>query len=253
VKIEMLNQLNHGAGKFSRARRAACTIIGVLVAMFSYGNLSLAAAPLTFQFQANVASVLPTAGGAALPFPLSAGDELEVEFSFDPGTGGPQYPQASPLRVSLGGQVGLTAGFLIDVRNDDIPNAVPVPGSIADPANTPIVDLGPGASDNIFLSCVTSSVCGVLQDRPNLTFRPVIAFSHEGSLLNSEDLPTDPMKWNAFPFREMSLTFINNTTSGETYIGANIGTVKLIPELSTGVLAVAAVCTLFVVRRAAQH
>ncbi len=198
------------------------------------------AAPVTFHFEAEVASVSSSMGGISLPFTIVPGDTIATTFTFEPSSGGPAYAQSSQLRFNIGGHELSIAGFVINVGNDAVPNAVPLTGEIADPSSIFFPDQGPGSSDGIGLGCINGGAffCGSVPLHSQVAYVPVIAFLGEDSIINSTDLTDDVHVWNAFTFREMALSFIDNDTQGEVYIGAYIGSVQAVPEPATSYLLV---------------
>lgn len=204
----------------------------------------LQAAPVEFRFEAEVASVLPRnrdgSTNLSLPFAVTIGDTIVATFSFEPATGGPNYPQAGVLRFEIGGEVVEVPQYLIEVHNESVPDAEDLRGRIADPGNTPIVDLGPGTADLMSLSCDSTQdlFCGLVPGHEQLSVWPVIQFTTDNEILSSNDLVADLSVWNGFTFREMFLSFRNSETGGETYIGAYVGAVELVPETRTISLAI---------------
>jgi hypothetical protein len=185
-----------------------------------------------FRFHAQIASVFETDGGAGLPFSVATDEKITATYSFDSTTGGPHFPQISSLSFNIAGLVVVAPTYTIGVHDEDIPNAAPISGSIADPLNTPIVDQAPGSSDNIFLTCniPQHSFCAIIPEFTQLRVRPLIGFSTDADVLSSGNLVADKDLWNAFSFREMSLVFHDLESGGNTYIGAYIGAVQEIPE-----------------------
>lgn len=196
------------------------------------------AGPLTYQFQAEVASVLPDAGGVSLPVQISVGDIITGTFTFDPSLGGQPFEQPGLLAFLIHGQVFAIQGYKMEVANNNFPNAVPLEYTIADPARI-LDDVAPGSSDSIVLrSASLDGFSAVLDSDPDLLLDPRVFFANDDLLLTSSDLVTDLSIWNTFSFREMSLSFMNETTGGSVYIGALIGPVTAIPEpaMAFGVL-----------------
>ncbi len=197
------------------------------------------AAPLTFHFQAQVASVLPDGGGVDLPVQISVGDTIKGRFTFDPSIEGPSSLQNGQLVFEIHGTEFEMHGYRIRVANDDFPNAIPLEYSIANPAHI-LGDVAPGSSDSIVLSsAATGGYSGVIEGHPELTLDPRLVFANDDSLLSSTELITDTAIWNAFSFREMSLSFIDDTAGSSIYIGAQIGPVAAIPEPSSLLHAIA--------------
>ncbi len=228
--------------------------LAVLSVAFLLGaQTTLQAAPVTFAFEAEVASVIDSGGGAGLPFTVAVGDALFSSFELDSFSGGPGYAQTGALSFEIAGNEFSLEGFLVTVENDHVPDAVPLRGSIADPLNTPIVDQGPGVSDRLSLSCDSpfSLTCALLNGSGNIEFSPQIALFGDQTLIDSTELFTDPAIWNMFSFREMSLLFRNGTTEGTTRIGVYIGPLSFVPEPTSSCLTVsfAVLLAVFVQRR----
>ncbi len=209
--------------------------LGLVVGIVNTLSHPCLAAQVTLAFEAQIASILSSKGGTNLPFNASVGDTLAATFTFDPASGGPLYPQPGTMQFVLGGETLKIAGFQIAVRNDYSPNQIPLTGSIADPANTPIVDQGPGISDHISLTCLTQGVfnCGTIPSHSELAYRPTVVLAGLADILSSQDLTANVAAWNSFTFREMSLSFVDLDTNGETYLGAYIGPLHAIPEPGT--------------------
>jgi hypothetical protein len=208
----------------------------VLSAFIAFWSMSavIVAAPVTFKFTADVASVVPFNGDANLPFDVVAGDTVVTTFKFVPANGGPNFPQFDLLRFELSGHVVNVPNYVITVRDEYAPNSAPIPGSIADPVNAPIDDQAPGSSDNIFLGCMSpQAFCGLLVGSDEISVLPVVRFSTDDNPLGNGSLVTDVNVWNQFSFREMSLSFRNGDTGGQVYIGAYIRAVEQIPEVGT--------------------
>jgi hypothetical protein len=213
--------------------RVSALLIGLQCAG---AHLSIAA-PVTFRFESEVASVLPNRGGADLPFDVSEGDSLVTTFSFEPASGGPEYPQSGLIQFAINGHVLAISGYNISVQDNELTSGL-ARGRIADPIHAPIDDDPGGSRDNIFLGCLPHSTpeeffCGSLTINPAIVFRPTVGLSNEDDLISSDKLSTDLAIWNQFSFREMSLSFVNTITNGETYVGAFVGSVKLVPEPGT--------------------
>jgi len=233
----------HRAGECLRLRalRPSSLRLGVLMfaGIICAAGAAIQAAPVTFRFEAEIASVIPPDGGLSLPFEVSSGDSIIATFTFEPTAGGPDFPQTAALRFELAGNTVLVPAYTIAVRDEDVPNATDLTGRIADPENTPIVDLAPGSSDNISVTCVSSvAFCGSLEGNAQLQVRPIIHLSTDDNPLSDTSLVADVNVWNQFSFREMSLTFSNPENGGiQTYIGAYIGVIHQVPEPGTFVLA----------------
>jgi hypothetical protein len=235
------------------ARRCLSTVCAMLLSHLCASRGILHAAPVTFRFEADVASVNPIGNGANLPFNLSAGDPIVASFTFEPSIGGPHFPQSGGLRFELAGQHVSTSTYTISVHDESVPNAAPISGSIADPLNTPVVDQAPGSSDNIFITCPApqSSFCAVVSGYDQLSVRPSIALSTDFEVLSSNNLVADLHAWNSFTFREMSLVFHDSSTGGETYVGAYIGAVQsaAAPEPASILMAIMGAIALLIARR----
>ena len=202
------------------------------------GSSILNAASVTFQLDATVGSVIPPSGGANMPFSIAVGDSFSGLFEFAPASGGPLYSQSGSLRFEIGGTQLHVAGYEILVADDEN-SGVDLNGRIADPNNTPDIDVG-GTSDRIQIQCSTSLYCGTVVSHDNLMFRPTLVFANESSLLPSNDLIAEPAIWNSFSFRELSLVVIDLDSGNQTYIGAYIESVRHVPEPSTAVAGAAA-------------
>jgi hypothetical protein len=218
----------------------------------NWATQCIIAAPVTFRFEAEVASVSPSKGGVALPFTIAPGDTIATTFAFEPTSGGSRYDQLGELRFDIADQQLSISGFTISVGNDALPNAVPLRGEIADPTIIFLSDQGPGSSDGIGLRCLNGSafLCGSLPVHPEIKYVPAIAFLGEDSSINSTELTDEVSVWNAFTFREMSLLFIDNDAHGEVYIGLYIGSVYAVPEPATSFLLVSGILFLATVSSA---
>jgi hypothetical protein len=210
-------------------------LTGLLLGLYCLGAATASqAGPVTFRFEAEVASVgmgLPSGGAISpLPFLVQPGDSIAVRFSFTPSSGAGSYPQLSPVNISILDHELTVSAFQITVLNNDL-GVLDVPGRIADPWAAGNVDRQAFLADRISLSCLGGGepYCGSFESAPELRFIPTIAFEDEDlGLLQSEDLLADPAIWNSFSGRELSLQFNNHV-----YIGAYIGSVQVIPEATT--------------------
>jgi hypothetical protein len=214
------------------------------------------AAPLTFKFNADVASVVPFNGDADLPFDVIPGDLVVATFRFEPGDDGPNYLQSETLRFEISGHVVDVPNYVVTVRDEYAPNAAPNAGRISDPLNAPIDDQVAGSSDNIFLGCISDQTfCGSLVGHHAIEVLPVIRFSTDDNPLLSDSLVANVDIWNQFSFREMSLSFRNNDSGGQVYIGANIRAVEQVPEIGTGCMALlgTAACAILSMNRARRN
>ncbi len=167
-----------------------CSAAAVLV----FGTCSvLQAAPVTLRFDAEIASVIDSDGGAELPFTVAVGDALFSSFELDSFIGGPRYAQTGAFLFKIAGNEFSMSGFMVTVENDHVPGAVPLRGSIADPLNTPIVDQGPGVSDRLSLSCDSpfSFTCASLDGNGDINYSPQIALFGDQTLIDLIELPTD--------------------------------------------------------------
>ncbi len=217
-----------------RARSLRPYVVGFLVLLAGVLCVSRAflhAAPVTLRFEATVASSFPSDGGASLPFLVSPGDSIVTTITFEPGTAGPVYPQNGTMRFDLVGTSLVVTDFQIVVGNDR-QIWIDHPGRIADPNNTPDVDIN-AIGDNTIASCLDGAphFCGTVQGSVNKEFRPLLVFTDPNPLLiTSDELSRDPEIWNAFSRREMSLLFRDKNTGGSTYLGAYIAQVHEVPE-----------------------
>jgi hypothetical protein len=211
---------------------------------------TLHAEPVSFRFDARVASSASIRAGASLPVPIQIGDTIKAQFSFEPASGSRFYPQDALLTFEHPNLVLQTTDFQIGVLND-VPGSIELTGRIADPDNTSIVDQGPGPHDGINISCGhnLSPFCGLVAGRDDLRWGANIAFMNEHGLLDSSDLTRGLAMWNTFSFREMSLLFVDAVTSGEVYVGAYVGAVQLIPEPCMLYLAIAVIALLLSLSR----
>jgi hypothetical protein len=188
-------------------------------------------ATLTFRFSASIASVIDTNGGAGFPHGVQVGDTMKGLFQLEVDLVDPQGTQNGALQLFVSTHELQVQPFSASVANDDFPNAVPRAGQIANPASIIVGDVAPGSSDRILLTCPSSDhFCGVVPGAAEISFRPRVALVNADTLLQDTSLPSDPSIWNAFTFREMSLTFWNSETGGTTYIGADVGGFALVPE-----------------------
>jgi hypothetical protein len=214
---------------------------------------NVSASAVTLQFDAHVASVTQSAGGATLPISISENDPIVGFYSFEPQPGGPSFPQGGQLKISLPGFSVENTGYDISIV-DNRSEWVPLAGTFADPQNTPIDDRGPGGvRDEISVSCLgtlASPYCAVVTTDNSLSWQTSILFAGDSALLSSEDLTGDPAVWNSFSFREMRLSFTDSDTGGQTFIGAYVDTVEAVPEPNTLCLITSAVAALsFACRR----
>jgi hypothetical protein len=180
------------------------------------------AAPITLQFEATISD------GTNIPFSAPVGDVIDVSFTFEPGNAGATYPQSGGISFELSGKNLYAQEFAIRVANNE---NIDVPGRIADPDNTPDVDINE-IGDSLVVSCQSGQLfCGSAQGEDGFVFRPVLVFSGQPSILSSSELSADPSVWNAFSLREMSLLFQDvNTGRTSGYVGAYIGEVTQVPE-----------------------
>jgi hypothetical protein len=206
---------------------------------------AISAAPVTFRFEAEVASAFPTRDGAGFPFTVSAGDVISATLTIEPGSPGPIYPQLGSIQFKISGTALVASDFQIKIAHgEDI--GIDVPGRIADPNNTPDADGAP-IGDSVYVSCSEDGplFCGVIPDYSDLVFRPTVVFAEPASLLNSTDLATDTWIWNQFSRREMSLLIRDANTGNDIYyIGAYVGPLNLVPEPSSAHLIFILACAL---------
>ncbi len=156
------------ARKHSLRYLALRPVMAVALFGFLWSGFSnpLKASPITLRFEAQIASVFPINGGISLPFTVAAGDFIVTTFTFEPGTDALDYPQTGDIRFVLANHEIHVPSYTISIRDEDAPNATDLTGRVADPGNTPIVDLGPGSSDVISISCSSGSSCGSLVGYP---------------------------------------------------------------------------------------
>lgn len=220
-----------------------------LVCCFA-ASLDSHAAPVTYRFGGTVASAFVLTNGAPLALDITRGDVITGTFTFEPGTSGARYPQIGGLSLAVRDHIIETGDYVIEVADEDVPNAAPVPGRIADPLNTPIVDQAPGSSDGIYVTCDNfDEYCARIEGMDGILARPLIALVSDSEILTSEDLLDDLQIWNSFTFRELSLEFRDSTTGAETYVGAHLGAVSLVPEPSgASLVLVAAISLAFAIR-----
>ncbi len=209
----------------------------LLAGLLCVPHAFLQAAPVTFRFDAIVAD------GTDVPFSVFQGDVIEVALSFEPGSPGPVYPQLSGMRFKLSGMNLEAQEFEIRVANNQ---NIDIPGRIADPDNTPDVDINE-IGDSIVVSCRSGQLfCGSIEGSDGFVFRPLLVFSEQPSLLDSSELVADEGLWNAFSLREMSLLFQSLETGQTTYIGAYVGQVNQVPEPSTLLIVLGLTCVILI-------
>ena len=226
---------------------AQLVIVAAAICFVCAMRTAVVAAPVTFEFTAEVASAFPTNGGTWVPYSVSPGDLIRGSFTFEPAVSGPVYPQSGEMRFELAGNVLETSGFELSVENDEL-RAIDLSGRIADPNNTPDIDFNE-TGDNIIATCQSSSAlfCGTDAAHSDLVFRPLAVLSGQDSLLSSDDLVADLSLWNAFPLREMSLLFRDTNTQQDIYyIGAYVGRIRAVPEPAAARLLFTLACVLTV-------
>ena len=205
-----------------------CFALGILLAAASLAN----AAPVTFRFEAEVASV----SGVPLPFPVTIGDDISAKLTFETSAAGSPYVQSLGIEFSLSGSLLQLSEYRIRVADDDFPGPTDIRGRIADPLNTPIVDFRPIINDNVIISSNLDFLpsAGVLPGTviglPHLSFAPVVVLAFPDDVLTTNVLPDDIASWNDFTFREMSLSFVNALSGDRTYVGAYLRSFYSVPE-----------------------
>jgi hypothetical protein len=218
-----------------------CTL--VVAALLSYPTVH--AAPVTFRFEAEVASINEI--GLTLPFDLAIGDIITVNYSFQPATGTSSvqsYPQEMPLSVKFDEKTLATSEYLISI-GDNRPVELPSAGSLADPtaAMSTLSDEGPpGYVDDYSISCGSPlpGSCGEFPGHANLSWHFIANFAYDSTLFGASDLPSIPTFLNEATFREMRLTIFQPDSAdgiglglvNSAQIGAYIREVQAIPEPS---------------------
>jgi hypothetical protein len=199
----------------------------LVVSVLGPGRLCKAA-PITLYFEATIAD------GENLPFGAHPGDAISGTFSYQSGSPGPIYPQIGSLNFALAGTMIEVPQFQIQVAHDQL-ISIDVPGRIAEPNKGPDVDGGPNG-DSIVTTCLDGGplFCGGVAGHNNLAVRPSVVFSEPSLILESSDLIGDANVWNLFSRREMQLMLGSGDTGRvEFFVGAYIGTVRVVPELQS--------------------
>lgn len=207
------------------------------LAVILWASSMAKAAPVTLRFEAVVASVPASGNAINLPFELSIGETLVGSITFEPGTNGPIYQQIGVFRVDIGGIRLSLPGFQILVGNDQ-QLYIDQPGRVADPGNTPDVDVN-AIGENIIVSCSDggSLYCGTVPGSVNVGYRPLLVLTDYSPLfLSSNELIADVNVWNAFDNQEMAILFKDIDTNATAYVGAYISQLQQVPEPSTAIL-----------------
>jgi hypothetical protein len=102
----------------SGARMFAVRISVLFIGIVGASHLILEAAPVTFEFDATVASPNVGTGNTNLRFTISPGDPIVGSISFEPEGDGPLFPQSGKMRFEIGGASLEVSGFQIIVEND---------------------------------------------------------------------------------------------------------------------------------------
>ena len=146
--------LNLGSYLHQQLGLPAAVLAMVFLAL--WGGRTLHAAPVTFRFEAEVASITEFGGGVSIPSDIQVGESFRVQFTFDPQNSGGPVSQLFPLQIRFDDLQLVVDEYFLQVA-DELSSWIPFTGSIADPLSAPIDDRGPGGvSDALFVSCGSS-------------------------------------------------------------------------------------------------
>ncbi len=191
------------------------------------------AAPMTFRFDAEVASVSTIGNGADLPHPINVGDALFADYSYVSSSPGLNHPQFSSFSLTYANTSYSAPAYSITTRND-YAKWIPYQGSLADPGRAPTDDRGGGGVSDVIWIGSPSGSFGVFDTElagssNGIGWSIATLFAGNPALLNAELVPANPETWNAMEFKELSIVF-SNGGFGNSRIGAYITKVYVVPE-----------------------
>jgi hypothetical protein len=207
------------------------------------GSQSVAnAASIAFSAQAQITSIVSGFGAdPVLPVNLSVGDTITATFAFDdaapgvfdPSTFWTNYQEEHAFRFMLNGVALESPSYLLQFL-DNSPYEDP----------TDYGDVGPhGPSDGLEIQVVQSP------GAPVSFWQAFIALAGESHILNSNEVTEDVAVWNKFTYRLLTFGFSNSGGNKFTFVQANLGIFKVVPEPSTAALLVIGCVVALVVRR----
>src|SRR5690606_22326407 len=117
--------------------------------LFSNAYTLSDAAPVTFQFEATIATVDVSENFTGLPFEVAEGDTIRAALTLSSLGTGPAYTQPTSLRFWIGNMPLVAPAWDVLVSNDEI-MGIDLVGRIAEPSTTPDHEGNP-IGDTIYL------------------------------------------------------------------------------------------------------
>jgi len=206
-------------------------MVAIVLAVLLCECSTLQAAPVTFQFEAEITSI-NRSPDATFDLPANAmiGGVFSGSLQFEPFDFG-QSGEASSLKVHLGTEVFSAEGAPLTTQNNLTLALHPVGSAIID-------SIGVGCSGSCTAVLSSSSndleLAGLILSLSGVTEYEI--GSGDGLITQGESLG-DVDVWNRLSAaRQLNLTFTSNTGSGRIWFGAAIGPMVAIPEPSSLVL-----------------
>jgi hypothetical protein len=197
----------------------------VFAASLCVPHASLDAAPITFQFDAEIVHVSP-GNPFDLPLIYQVGDSIHGRFTFEPGSGsviGDNVVAASQpfsLGFEINGTTVGTSGFRIEVFDNTAFDDSEFPEPID------VINLGCNEA-----SCIPDLIS--LSDGEPFRVRSRMQLVGNSSVLIAPEISADPAVWNAFGLERRLVIGFDNEGSGSMGFDAVVGSMVQVPEPTT--------------------
>ena len=212
--------------------------VALLATVLTLVSVCSHAAPISLAFDAEVTNIFlsPTAD-FELPFQVKVGDPIHGRFTFEPSPLGSIGQQDTGIRFEVAGTILESPTYDIRLTLNEVrrPNRRPfTPDDIFPKVDE--VPLEPGPLEYIdivtvacsFLSNQAQCVPGIVPGATEIEWRPTMLLAGDSPILSGYDLIGDPLIWNRFTNRSLTLHFWS--TAGGAFIDAIVGPMKVVPE-----------------------
>ena len=201
----------------------------VVAFMLSTNGIVVQAAPVTFQFKAEVTSIVESSSAnIELPWTISVGDPIQGRFTFEPAPIGQMGTQEFGIQFAFGDAILQSSTYEIIIARNQFP---PLGSTTFEPFD--MITVGCSLSQN-GAPCIP----GYVQGAGQIQWRSFISLTAEPPTLSDSELIGDVDIWNSFNGRSLQLNFLTPGVGGVS-IGALFGPFSIVPEpetLITGLL-----------------
>ncbi len=198
--------------------------IAFLISLLSTSHATSQAAPISLMFDAPIYSIVQL-NATNLPFQLQVGDHIHGEFTFEPFEAASDVPmitdttQPFDARFQVGTQHLETTQYVLQSWN-----------------NVPSIDAPETSKDELYLACsfggAASCAPPEISDVSIMQWGFALTLLGDSTILDGADIPADPVTWNRFDSRSISLIFKNEGIDVAIVV-ADVSLFAVVPEPST--------------------